>query len=813
MSKTLQIVDELLRLQRRKGPAPGLAILLIPKSGPLKRICSSEDAVGKKILKTLLKSSNAQVLEWYKNHPEKRVNDTLGLETSGLFLTDRKTNLVVHEDVFHGLHIVRGLLEILLDNDDRFSFRFELSEKGLESLLSGLIVILSWKIEHFVKKVKLFSQLWIALYMKQEELPLGVEVLGDGLLFSGPVRRYIRNRLARKNKRNYLLFYSILQIKRAAAVVPKAFIQNALETHRSSLSKIESFSWADQVEVEPYLTRIWSSLKPEKVAKSQLYEISTSASFKSTRNVGGARQELRELMLSSGFSGPDELLSMREERPGQVREYRGVYFPNLATLVRMAKEDTSVSTTVVPILEPLKVRIITKGNALKNWIAKTCQKSMHTSLRNTFQFSLIGTPLSEPLLDELLLRSDSYPELVDASWVSGDYSAATDNMKIGATKLAFELFLDRTYGPYSDISDVFREVLYEQLLHYPKGSGLEPVMQTTGQLMGSPLSFPILCIINLAIYWQTFEQFLGRKVGFSSLPVLINGDDILFKATPEFYKLWLRNIELVGLQTSPGKNYFHKEYFTVNSQACFQSGGKCHLKKFFNVGLLTGQSKISGRDDVKTRLFSDIFSELGQGSQNCNRAWKRFVHYNLNDVVTGTHHGKISPFAPLSLGGLGVDRDLSSKISFHFTFYQKAMAYFFKGIHSSGFEGKAKSTSMGVVKLVEDEEQIGWFNPTTSLSVNSLKSNLIPERTFRISYSPRIGPLLEGQVRQAGLIDQPRKPLGSEQYKSTTMKSELFSTSLKRQFRRFISEKSLAALKAFGKEKILSYDLVPVLNL
>ena len=128
--------------------------------------------------------------------------------------------------------------------------------------------------------------------------------------------------------------------------------------------------------------------------------------------------------------------------------------------------------------------------------------------------------------------------------MSGDYSAATDNLKIDYTKCAFEAFLD-VIGKDSDESEILRQVLYEHEVHYgpqmikfneelrkldPSLTSLDPFKQQNGQLMGSVLSFPILNVCNFVAYWISLERYMGVTYKDPwKLPVLTNGDDILFR--------------------------------------------------------------------------------------------------------------------------------------------------------------------------------------------------------------------------------------------------------------------------------------------
>ena len=68
----------------------------------------------------------------------------------------------------------------------------------------------------------------------------------------------------------------------------------------------------------------------------------------------------------------------------------------------------------------------------------------------------------------------------------------------------------------------------------------ESYLMCNGQLMGSPLSFPILCTINFVAYKTALRRYVKAKGGdwtkCSNLPVRVNGDDILFKANLDFYE-------------------------------------------------------------------------------------------------------------------------------------------------------------------------------------------------------------------------------------------------------------------------------------
>jgi hypothetical protein len=363
----------------------------------------------------------------------------------------------------------------------------------------------------------------------------------------------------------------------------------------------------------------------------------------------------------------DDLLWMKELRPGHVVTLKGLAPPDWYEVIQSAQTKLVNQVMVSAVCEPLKVRLITKGNAVNYWISRFYQKSLWKHLQKFPQFCPTGRPLCVTDLYDLLDREKlcGLDDLVD--FVSGDYSAATDNLNIKFTKAAFEASLKRAIKDNPDIAqlaDILRSVLYEQEIHYPEKSDIEPTMQKNGQLMGSTLSFPILCIVNLVSYWQAMENVYGRKFRFEQLPVIINGDDILFRSNPKIYKEWLRNIAIVGFELSLGKNYVHPKILTINSQIFHFSSVERTFKEvhFLNVGLLTGQSKISGRTGVRTLPLWDFYNMSVPMAANPERAHKRFLYYHKNKIDEISEQGKYNLFVPRERGGIGFDPSIYLKL-------------------------------------------------------------------------------------------------------------------------------------------------------
>jgi len=206
---------------------------------------------------------------------------------------------------------------------------------------------------------------------------------------------------------------------------------------------------------------------------------------------------------------------------------------------------------VEPIIEPLKVRTITAGMG-DTFCLKPFQHAMWRALGCFPQYCLThGTNRLESAIDRIYSNSKE-----GDVWISGDYSAATDSIALEATKAVLAGILETSTDHEPTKRWAMKEVS-PHMMYYPKSSGLKPALQRSGQLMGSLLSFPILCIIN---------NCTALLSGLKEDQYLINGDDILMRTTPTTYPKWRKIVEDLGLDLSPGKNYIHPTYGTVNSQ-------------------------------------------------------------------------------------------------------------------------------------------------------------------------------------------------------------------------------------------------------
>nr|UJQ91962.1 MAG: putative RNA-dependent RNA polymerase [Botourmiaviridae sp.] len=172
-------------------------------------------------------------------------------------------------------------------------------------------------------------------------------------------------------------------------------------------------------------------------------------------------------------------------------------------------------------------------------------------------------PLHTLLYDHLsslpwLLRGEAEPcrflgfDRVDGEvFVSGDYESATDCLNLDVSKHILACVLRRCSHVPIAVREAALSSLDGVLLHRGK-----EYRQERGTLMGSLLSFPILCLTN----YLAFRFFVRREV-----PVRINGDDIVFRCRPAEYRQWAAGVGSTGLRLSVGKTMVRQSYFSLNS--------------------------------------------------------------------------------------------------------------------------------------------------------------------------------------------------------------------------------------------------------
>jgi len=342
------------------------------------------------------------------------------------------------------------------------------------------------------------------------------------------------------------------------------------------------------------------------------------------------------------------------------------------------------SCMIQGILEPNKVRVISKGNIRRYHAVRCVQKALWQTLQEYPCFRLTGRPVRLSDIYDIDDKTKKY-------WASVDYKASTDYISWDFTSRIFEFLtqgveenlLLRTSLQVYGLHDLYYKVripFSENCSDIDRNSFLTlgPVHQTTGQLMGSVLSFPILCVANL---------LTALAAGIPEDKVLVNGDDMLFKGTKEEILRHAENATGVGLVLSQGKTYYHEHYANINSTSFTQRpNGTIKQIEYLTTGLMHGVHKVqSVRQQRLLGPYGYCEGELGvaevanlimKGSLDPVRALRRYIMFNQERIkretqyfvrrrtkrmvggrvkeVTRTFRSYRNLFIHPSLGGMGV---------------------------------------------------------------------------------------------------------------------------------------------------------------
>lgn len=494
--------------------------------------------------------------------------------------------------------------------------------------------------------------------------------------FVGSLWVAVRHQLlgARSGKSKPLsFFYSLLQSKRKWLRLSEAHEEEAIKDHKIALCGVEA-SPLDE-EMRRAIIVAVDLVVPRRYKPGKCLPTFSSCLERSVANGGNhAEESIGDCLVQdfhSGLKCAAEMISKEQYISSRTRalDSRVVH---------------KVQLQVIP--EPGKFRVITKGPS-----------SLYTACRPLQQFLLEywkRTPFStmrpdwEDLFKQRVVNSFThFKSNSDLAWVSGDYKSATDLLKWEASKLVMDEILGRfklspSFGKRDE--ELIRKAWTKAQIDY----GDEELTQVNGQLMGHPLSFPVLCIINLAtaiaslVDEETIARYVHRaskRGAFKNLKairmrliehgVTVNGDDIAFWSDFDEYRLWQDSAKDCGLKKSIGKNYRSRTAVMLNSRL-LTIAEKPRYVGYANVALAAGfrlktepRMTIGCLSAVDGRLRKDVPLEIGR---------------RLRSKFFNTHrqllNNELNWFIDKSIGGLGLENLSNKKI--YISNKQRMIAHF-----------------------------------------------------------------------------------------------------------------------------------------
>jgi hypothetical protein len=235
-----------------------------------------------------------------------------------------------------------------------------------------------------------------------------------------------------------------------------------------------------------------------------------------------------------------------------------------------------------------KPRLVTLYSEHNVRVLTPLHHSLYSFLKRR-NWLLVGSPTGERL--RYLSSGTDGP-----MWLSFDYIGATDNIKTAYVQRAVDILIDKGEGLSEDEVRCLR--VFSEL-------SLGGVLASTGQPMGSPMSFPVLCLINKTVVDLALTDLLiTGEIGFkewSRHRCLINGDDLLTKSTSKgsLESSVAYHGGQVGMETNAEKTLKDPEYGEINSTV-FKN---CILQKKTNVSSLW--------------MGADVDDVLGFADQSC----------------------------------------------------------------------------------------------------------------------------------------------------------------------------------------------------
>lgn len=503
-----------------------------------------------------------------------------------------------------------------------------------------------------------------------------------------------RMKLARRSRKRYAAFcFALYQSKSASLPASPWEIREAeLGTHdRITTDKtIPGPIWVPSgyLEEDDLLRELDRTVdevfprQPERPAPRRLP--SRSATLFSRRVDGGAMSDL-VASLGYGFRPYEFLVSFFEGPRGAVPVYSLWSHDDIQYIYDHAKLcsrnyhlfpdfypaiDNVILCSPVGLVEPFKVRVITKAAGHHYLVAREYQPRFWRTLREHPIFRLIGEPLTSPVLRQLCNQID--PEK-DNWLISGDYAQATDHIPSHLGNRVLERMAWRCGVPAEDVPTLLASLTGHMISDRPydrRGTNVF-TRQLSGQLMGSPASFPVLCIYNAALTRLAFENAHRRRtrMDLADIPMLVNGDDLLLVADLSTYQTWKRVVDWGGLIPSVGKTLVSKEFGTINSQLWkFENresfGARwtepvhvphCALQLALG-SMKSGHADSSGFEasERSPRADSKMWREFLDSCPDRERGWRFLWSANRNLIHSLTRAFPTSPLClPVEAGGLG----------------------------------------------------------------------------------------------------------------------------------------------------------------
>jgi len=248
------------------------------------------------------------------------------------------------------------------------------------------------------------------------------------------------------------------------------------------------------------------------------------------------------------------------------------------------------------------------------------------------------------------------------SFISGDYASASDGIYPWATAAMVDAILED-----ESMTDLERRCLresFENLFWVSRSGVRHPVIR--GQMMGSLVGFPLLCLLNKACFDIACDIFYGSPSGSESFRVgRFNGDDCCFAGNPEFFSLWREVTSTFGLTVNEEKTGISDRFIELNSHVYDAKQGSLIAKPVLSFlrpdrrspddllpEVIRGVSTL--RPDVRLWVINDLMRhEIASRQINVQSLPRRWLKYLIKKKWF-----RIAVVNPPDVRESGVDRSM-----------------------------------------------------------------------------------------------------------------------------------------------------------
>jgi len=504
-----------------------------------------------------------------------------------------------------------------------------------------------------------------------------------GMMNRKVIRPLIRHSLGERSR----LAQCFLYFKKGCPKASESFIERTLEKHKQALTKpaprVDTFYNGSMVVPRSAIRNrlrhiVYDVFKNYKETK-KLWEPSRSSSFQKSKEQGGQTADVdfrapgwgwsvrgKTVITNDKFGLPvlsREVIWVWSCLDGDNQEYFDTGYAAIA-VPRIVFPETKLTKSIfarpVALTEPLKVRVITCESTWSTYFLAGAQKSLWDCLHKHHWFAFTGRPV---VASDIPVCPD------DKEYISVDYSAATDNLSSDFSRMVIQEICDLTGLPFDLCFDSLcnHRIMYKgEKLPPPideesdSGYSWDQVIQTNGQLMGSILSFIVLCICNAVV--------ISLSVNPGSydpwIPICVNGDDGLFMGGDMEYNIWKDLSSHVGLSPSIGKVYRSKDFCVIDSELFYKDlDGLVRTSPYPNA---SGMMQFDARSYSKAKTALDLKSSHSlwmSGFRNDDGTFNKRAkeaenlwYSTFSDILKSdwVQTYAIDYHLPQSLGGLGL---------------------------------------------------------------------------------------------------------------------------------------------------------------